>query len=124
MTSADIAAWVAAIGTWVIGAGSIGALIYAGRAWRDQRKQLAAQSQAIAAQTKQLAIQNDQLQLAREDSRRLQTPILRAEISSDGQGVPRFRLDVWLSSAERLARVQVIINEARARDCPVGFTPG
>ncbi len=124
MTSADIAAWVAAAGTWVIGGGGIGALIYAGRAWRDQQRQLAAQSSEIAAQTKQLAIQSEQLELAREDSRRLRTPVLRAELSSVGQGVPNFRLDVWLSSSERLARTQVIIIEARPHDCPVGFTPG
>jgi hypothetical protein len=56
MTSADVAAWVAAIGTWVIGVGGIGALICAGRAWHDQRKRLAAQSSEIEAQTKQIAI--------------------------------------------------------------------
>lgn len=117
MTNGDIAAWVAAVGTWVIAAGGIGALIYARRAWQDQQSQLAAQSREIAAQ-------NEQIQLAREASRRSRTPVLRAELRSIGQGVSLFRLDVWLSSPEQLARVQVIISEARANDCPVGFTPG
>jgi hypothetical protein len=55
----------------------------------------------------------------------LRTPVLRAELSSTGHGgIPRFRLNVWLLSPERLARLRVIISEARPNDCPVGFTPG
>lgn len=68
--------------------------------------------------------QNAQLQLAKTDSIRLRTPVLRAELASIGQGEPLFRLDVWLSTPEPLANLRVIIEEARGGDCPVGFTPG
>lgn len=118
MTSADIAAWVAAAGTWVIGVGGIGAVIYAARAWGDQAREL-------KAVTKQVAILGERLQLARNDSRRQRTPVLHAEISAIEQGsTVRFRLEVRLSSSEPLASLRVAIEEARVNDSPVGFTPG
>ncbi len=97
------AEWVTAIATCALAVvtaalavGAIGAFIYAGRAYRAQ---------------------NAQLKLAR-------TPVLRGEVSSTGSGVATFHLDVWLSTPEPLASLRVIIEEARAHDCPLGFTPG
>jgi hypothetical protein len=92
-----------AIATCVIGLGGIGAFAFAALAWRNQRREL---------------------EIARQDSKRLRTPVLHAELASIGSGVPKFRLDVRLSSAEPLARLRVTIAEARGNDCPVGFTAG
>jgi hypothetical protein len=122
--SADASAAVTAIATCVLAITAIGAFIFAALAWRGQRTQLAALNDELAGQGRQLAIQAEQLELAREDSRHLRTPVLQAEVSSIGQGVPNFRLDVRLVSGEPLARIQVTIAEARGNDCPLGFTPG
>jgi len=101
--STSPAEWVTAAATCVLGIGGIGAFVYAARTY---------------------GAQNAQLQLAKQDSMRLRTPVLRGEVSAIGQGVPNFRLDVRLSTPEPLARLRVIIDEARANDCPLGFTPG
>jgi hypothetical protein len=101
--SASPAEWVTAAATCVLGIGGIGAFVYAARTY---------------------SAQNAQLQLAKQDSVRLRAPILRGEISAIGQGVPSFRLDVWLSTPEPLASLRVIIEEARGGDCPLGFTAG
>jgi hypothetical protein len=95
--------WVTAIATCAIGIGGAGAFVYAVRTYRAQ---------------------SAQLDLAKRDSVRLRAPVLRAELASIGQGVPNFRLDVWLSTPEPLASIRVIIEEARGGDCPVGFTAG
>jgi hypothetical protein len=92
-----------AVATCILAVGGIGAFVYAARTY---------------------SAQNAQLQLAKQDSIRLRTPLLRGELASIGQGVPNFRLDVWLSTPEPLASLRVIIEEARSSDCPVGFTPG
>jgi hypothetical protein len=106
----DVSAAVTAIATGVLALAAIPAFIFALLAWPDQRCQLAAQG--------------EQLELARQDSRRLRTPVLHAEVDSVGLGVPNFRLDVRLVSAEPLGHLQVTIAEARGNDCPLGFTPG
>ena len=49
-----------------------------------------------------------QLRIAKDEARRLQAPILRAEVNRDGQGFPAFRLDVTLLSHEPVPWVRVI----------------
>ncbi len=59
MTSADWALWVAAAGTWAIGFAGYGAFRYARKTFEAQGEQLA---------------------LARRDSLRMRTPVLRGEL--------------------------------------------
>lgn len=122
--SADISAAITAVATCVLGAAAIGAFVFAALAWRDQRRLLAVQAGELSRQAEQLDIQNERLELARQGSRHLRTPVLHAVIDSVGQGVPNFRLDVRLISPEPLESLRVSVAEARAGDCPLGFTAG
>jgi hypothetical protein len=72
---AAVATCVLALVTAVLAVAAIGAFVYAKRTFRAQ---------------------SDQLEVAREEAWRLRTPVLRGEVSSIGQGVPNFRLDVRL----------------------------
>jgi hypothetical protein len=103
VSTSDAAAVWTAWGTWVIAIGGVGALIFAGRAFRAQRRELTTLSQ---------------------DSKLRRTPVLSAELDGTGSGqVADFRLDLTLQSPEQLESVRVFITEARADDCPVGFIP-
>jgi hypothetical protein len=59
------------------------------------------------------------------DRRRIErVPILSARLDCWGSGQSGFGLSVWLESPEPLAKVRVVIREARNQDCPLGFDRG
>ena len=101
----SLAEWLNTAATCVIAVGGAGAFVYAARTYGAQSRQLA---------------------VAKADSARLRTPVLRGEIGVvGGQGGDRkYRLDVWLLTSEPLARLRVRLEEARGNDCIIGFTPG
>lgn len=51
-------------------------------------------------------------------------PRLSARLESWGTGQDGFVLSVWLESPEPLARIRVVVQEARNMDCPLGFKRG
>jgi hypothetical protein len=56
------------------------------------------------------------------DRRRTErVPKLSARLDRWGSGQTGFGLSVWLESPEPLARLRVVVREARNRDCPLGF---
>lgn len=106
--SADwVTAWATlalAVITAILAIGGIVAAIFAVRTYRAQ---------------------SEQLKLTKADSSRLRTPILQAQVDIVGPGINQFlRLDVRLSTPEPLTMFQLSLDEARAGDCPVGFTTG
>ena len=101
MTSADWALWVTAAGTLAIGSGALGAFVYAVKTFRAQ---------------------GEQLELARRDSARMRTPVLRGELGSWQPGSALFLLKVWLLSPEAIGTLRVTI--ANPDDCLIGFRPG
>ena len=101
MSSADWAAWVTAAGTCAIGVGGLGAFWYAKRTFEAQSKQL---------------------ELARRDSLRMRTPVLRGELGIWQPGSSLFLLRIWLLSSEPIASLHVSI--ANTDNCPLGFRPG
>jgi hypothetical protein len=94
--------WVTAISTAVLAVGGIVAGVYAVRTYRAQHAEL---------------------ELARRDSKRQRTPVLQGELSVE-PGKTTFRLDAWLSTSEPLSGLRLVIDEARANDCPLGFSIG
>lgn len=57
------------------------------------------------------------------DRRRIErVPRLSARLES--WGTQGFGLSVWLESPEPLARIRVVVQEARNMDCPLGFACG
>jgi hypothetical protein len=101
MTSADWASWVTAAGTCAIGVGGLGAFVYAARTFKAQSEQLA---------------------LARQDSVRMRTPVLRGELGMRHPGSVLFLLRLRLISPEPIARLRVTI--ANPADCLIGFSTG
>jgi 8-oxo-dGTP diphosphatase len=101
MTSADWALWVAAAGTWAIGFAGYGAFRYARKTFEAQGEQLA---------------------LARRDSLRMRTPVLRGELGMWSSTSSMFLLKVWLVSPEPIATLRVTI--ADLADCVIGFKTG
>jgi hypothetical protein len=61
-----------------------------------------------------------------EDRRKTErVPRLSARLESWGiSGQGSFGLSVWLESPEPLARIRVVVQEARNMDCPLGFSVG
>jgi hypothetical protein len=51
-------------------------------------------------------------------------PKLSARLTRWGVGHQGFGLSVWLESSEPLARIRVVVQEARNMDCPIGFARG
>jgi hypothetical protein len=51
-------------------------------------------------------------------------PRLSARLQTWGTGQNGFALSVWLESSEPVARIEVVVQEARNMDCPLGFKPG
>jgi hypothetical protein len=51
-------------------------------------------------------------------------PRLSARLETWGNGQNGFVLSVWLESPEPLAKIRVVLQEARNMDCPLGFTRG
>ena len=90
-----------AAGTVAIGFGALGAFVYAVRTFRAQSEQLA---------------------LARRDSVRMRTPVLRGELGVWQPGSDLFLLKVWLLSPETIGTLRVTI--ANPDDCLIGFRPG
>src|SRR5437899_356587 len=101
MTSADWALWVTAAGTLAIGIGGLGAFVYAVKTFRAQ---------------------GEQLELARRDSVRMRTPVLRGELGIWQPGNAPFLLKVWLLSPEAIGTLRLVI--ANPDDCLIGFRPG
>jgi hypothetical protein len=52
------------------------------------------------------------------------TPRLTGELGAWGTGSSDLRLNVWLESTEALARLRVVVREARNNDGPIGFKRG
>lgn len=101
MTSADWALWATAAGTWAIGFAGYGAFRYARKTFEAQGEQLA---------------------LARRDSLRMRTPVLRGELGMWSSTSSMFLLKVWLVSPEPIATLRVTI--ANLADCVIGFKTG
>jgi hypothetical protein len=101
MTSADWALWVTGVGTWAIGFGGFGAFRYARKTFEAQAEQLG---------------------LARRDSLRMRTPVLRGELGMRAPASTMFSLKVWLVSPEPIASMRVTI--ANPADCVIGFQTG
>jgi hypothetical protein len=60
-----------------------------------------------------------------EDRRRTErVPRLTARLQSAGMGRQGLVLSVWLESPEPLAKILVVVQEARNFDCPIGFRRG
>jgi len=51
-------------------------------------------------------------------------PRLSARLESWGNGSDNLLLSVWLETSEALARIRVVVQEARNMDGPIGFRPG
>jgi hypothetical protein len=51
-------------------------------------------------------------------------PGCRSARRAGGTGHDGFALSVWLETPEPLARIRVVVQEARNMDSPVGFKPG
>jgi hypothetical protein len=62
--------------------------------------------------------------IERDRRRAERVPNLSARLETWGAGTTSFGLSVWLESSEPLARIRVVVQEARNRDCPIGFALG
>lgn len=93
------------------GIGAFGVVVAAAAAWLSQRTS----SRSIDVSQTVAAIERDRRRIER-------VPRLSARLESWGnQG---FGLSVWLESPEPLARIRVVVQEARNMDCPLGFAVG
>ena|ERR1700677_1908056 len=88
MTSVNWALWMTAAGTRAIGLGGFGAFRYARKTFEGQAEQLA---------------------LARRDSLRMRTPVLRGELGLRTSTSSTLLLKVWLVSPELIASIRVTI---------------
>lgn len=93
--------------------GSCGVLVAGGAAWLSQR----ASRKATDVSRDVAAIEKDRRSAER-------VPRLTARLENWGIGQQGFALSVWLETPEPLARIRVVVQEARNMDCPVGFKPG
>jgi hypothetical protein len=95
------------------GIGAFGVVVAADAAWLSQR----ASSRSVEVTETMAAIEKD-----RRASERV--PRLSARLENWGTGQDGFALSVWLESPEPLARIRVVVQEARNMDCPLGFKRG
>jgi len=95
------------------GIGACGVVVAAAAAWLSQR----ASSRPIDVSETVAAIEQD-----RRNTERV--PQLSARLESWGTRQDGFVLSVWLESPEPLARIRVVVQEARNMDCPLGFKRG
>ncbi len=95
------------------GIGAFGVVVAAAAAWLSQR----ASSRSIDVSKTMAAIESDRRRTER-------VPRLSARLDSWGNGQNGFLLSVWLESPEPLAKIRVVVQEARNMDCPLGFTRG
>lgn len=95
------------------GIGAFGVLVAGAAAWLSQR----ASSRSIDVSQTMAAIESDRRSTER-------VPRLSARLESWGDRQSGFVLSVWLESPEPLAKIRVVVQEARNRDCPLGFTRG
>ncbi len=94
------------------GIGAFGVVV-AAAAWLAQR----ASSRSIDVSQAMAAIESDRRSTER-------VPRLSARLECWGSAKDGFMLIVWLESAEPLAKIRVVVQEARNRDCPLGFERG
>jgi hypothetical protein len=95
------------------GIGAFGVVVAAAAAWLSQRVSL----RSIDVSKAMVAIESDRRRTER-------VPRLSARLESWGDGPNGFVLSVWLESPEPLAKIRVVVQEARNRDCPLGFMCG
>jgi hypothetical protein len=95
------------------GLGAFGVVVAAAAAWLSQR----ASARSIDVSKTMAAIESDRRRTER-------VPRLSARLEVWGDGQTGFVLSVWLESPEPLAKIRVVVQEARNRDCPIGFTRG
>lgn len=95
------------------GIGAFGVVVAAGAVWLSQR----ASSRSVDVTETMAAIERD-----RRNAERV--PGLSARLETRGTGQSSFGLSVWLESPEPLARIRVVVQEARNMDSPLGFTRG
>jgi len=93
--------------------GAFGVLVAAAAALLSQR-----------ASARSNAVSRDMAAIEADRRRTERVPRLSAQLDSWGEGSTGFRLSVWLESPEPLARLRVVIREARNLDCPLGFSVG
>jgi hypothetical protein len=95
------------------GIGAFGVVVAAVAVLLSQR----ASSRSIDVSETVAAIEKDRRSTER-------VPRLSARLESWGPGQDGFALSVWLESPESLARVRVVVQEARNMDSPLGFKRG
>lgn len=95
------------------GIAAFGVVVAAAAAWPSQR----ASSRSIDVSEVMAAIEKNRRKTER-------VPRLSARLESWGTGQDGFVLSVWLESPEPLARIRVVVQEARNMDCPLGFKRG
>jgi hypothetical protein len=95
------------------GIGAFGVVIAGAAAWLSQR----ASSRSVDVSQNMADIERD-----RRGAERV--PKLSARLERWGSGQEGFGLSVWLESSEPLAKIRVVVQEARNMDCPVGFARG
>lgn len=93
--------------------GAFGVVVAGSAAWLSQR----GSSKSIDV-SRTVAV----IELDRRDAERV--PRLSARLECWGTGQEGFALSVWLETAEPLARIRVVVQEARNMDSPLGFKPG
>jgi hypothetical protein len=95
------------------GIGALGVVVAAAVAWLSQR----VSSKPNDVSRTMAAIERD-----RRSTERM--PKLSARLESRSSGQDSFGLSVWLESTEPLAKIRIVVQEARNMDCPLGFTRG
>lgn len=95
------------------GIGAFGVVVAAAAAWLSQR----ASSRSVNVSQNMADIERDRHSVER-------VPKLSARLERWGPAQEGFGLSVWLESSEPLARIKVVVQEARNMDCPIGFAVG
>jgi hypothetical protein len=95
------------------GIGAFGMVVAAAAAWLSQR----VSSRSIDVSESVAAIEQDRRSTER-------VPRLSARLEIWGIGQDGLTLSVWLESPEPLARIRVLVQEARNMDSPLGFKRG
>lgn len=101
--NADLSAAITAIATLVLAIAAIGAFIYAARTYQAQSRQL---------------------EIAKDETRRLRTPVFEGHITLLAIGYRSYVVSLRLLSNEGLASLSVVLEGATLDQCPLGFFPG